>query len=56
MAALELLKITRGIDSRVEGVDKRVQVLHSKVGGVDDQMRSVDGRVGLVIEGIFISP
>jgi hypothetical protein len=53
MAASELLKITRGIDSKVEGVDKRVQVLHSKVGGVDDQVRSVDGRVGLVIKGIY---
>ena len=42
MAASELLKITRGIESKVDSVD--------------DQVRSVDGRVGSVIKGILFSP
>ena len=42
MAASELLKITRGIKSKVDSVD--------------DQVRGVDGRVGLVIKGTLFSP
>ena len=42
MAASELLKITRGIESKVDSVD--------------DQVRSVDGRVGLVNKGILFLP
>ena len=42
MAASELLKITRGIESKVDSVD--------------DQVRGVDGRVGLVIKGILFLP
>ena len=42
MAGSELLKITRGIESKVDSVD--------------DQVRGVDGRVGLVIKGILFLP
>ena len=42
MAATELLKITRGIDDKVEGVDERV--------------KGVDSRVGSVMKGEFYPP
>ncbi|KAF8260076.1 hypothetical protein EI94DRAFT_938712 [Lactarius quietus] len=37
MAAAEVLKITRGIDSKVEGVDEMVQDIDTKVEGIDDK-------------------
>jgi archaellum component FlaC len=45
MAAIEALKITRGIDHKVEGVDERVQNVDTKVEVVDNKMRAVDCRV-----------
>ena len=51
MAAMEVLKITRGIDDKVEGVDERVQNVDTKVEVIEDKVRSVDSRVGSVIKG-----
>jgi archaellum component FlaC len=58
MAAVEALKITRGIDDKVEGVDSKVQDVDSKVQGVDSKLQGVDSKVqgvdhkvGSVIEG-----
>jgi hypothetical protein len=51
MAAIEVLKVTRGIYDKVEGVDERVQNVDTKVEVIEDQVRSVDGRVGSVIKG-----
>ncbi len=47
MAAIEALKITRGIDDKVEGVNKRLQDVYVKVEQVDEKVVGV----GSVIEG-----
>jgi archaellum component FlaC len=41
MAAAEALKITRGIDDKVEGVDERVKNVDTKVEGIDHKVCSV---------------
>ncbi|KAI9455249.1 hypothetical protein BJY52DRAFT_1151868 [Lactarius psammicola] len=65
MAAAELLKITRGIDNRVEGVqenlegvDQRIQIVDLKVQGIDgkmqgieDKLQDVGDKVSSVLEG-----
>ena len=44
MAAAEALKITRGIDNKVNDIDDKVE-------RVDDRVKGVDHKVGSVIEG-----
>ena len=57
MAAIEVLKITRGIDDKVEVVDARVQNVDMRVEGIDDKVRGIDGRVGAVSKGeLFFHP
>jgi hypothetical protein len=51
MAAIEVLKITRGIEDKVVGVDERVQKVDTKVEVIEENVRSVEGRVGSVIKG-----
>ena len=51
MAAAEALKITRGIDDKVEGVDERVKNVDAKVEGIDDRVQGVAHKVGSVITG-----
>jgi hypothetical protein len=41
MAAAEALKLTRGIDDKVEGVDERVKNVDTKVEGIDHKVCSV---------------
>ena len=45
MAAAEALKITRGIDDKVEGIDGKVKNVDTKVKGIDDMVRGVDSKV-----------
>ncbi|KAH9031833.1 hypothetical protein EDB84DRAFT_164236 [Lactarius hengduanensis] len=52
MAAVEALTITRGIDDKVDSVDKRVQRVDTKVEGIDDRVRSVDNKVGSVTQDV----
>jgi len=65
MAAAELLKITRGIDigvkgvqENLEGVDQKIQTVDLKVQDIDDKMQSVEDKlqgvgdkVSSVVEG-----
>ena len=58
MAAAEALKITRGIDDKLEGVvgrvkkvDTKVEGIEDKVQGIDSKVKDVDHRVGSVIQG-----
>ncbi len=52
MAAIEALKITRGIDDKVEGVNERLQDVYVKVEQVDEKVEGV----GSVIEGGLCLP
>ena len=45
MAAAELLKITHGVDSKVEGIDNRMKGVDERVQGVDDKVQEVGNRV-----------
>ena len=67
MAAAEALRITRGVDKKVEvvnqkvdDIDERVQIVDMKVEGIDNQVRGIDSKiqgvddkVGSVIQGEF---
>ena len=55
MAAAEALKITRGIDDKVEGVDERVKNVGTKVEGIADEVHGVDHKVSSVIQGEFFA-
>jgi len=50
MAAVEALKISRGIDYKVQGVDNRLKEVDERVGFVGGRLKSVDEKVGLVVE------
>jgi prophage DNA circulation protein len=45
MAAAEILKVTRTVDKRVEGVADMVAGVDDRVASVDDRVASVDDRV-----------
>ena len=53
MAATEALKITRGIDEKVEGVDERMKKVDTKVEAIDGKVQGVDDKVDSVIQGEF---
>ena len=44
LAAMQVLKATRGIDDRVRGVDDRVA-------GVDGRVKAIDDKVTKIIDG-----
>ena len=61
MAAAEILKVTRTVDKRVEGVadmvagvDDRVASVDDRVAGVDDRVASVNDRVVAVDDGVKV--
>ena len=61
MAAAEILKVTRTVDKRVEGVadmvagvDDRVASVDDRVAGVDDRVASVNDRVIAVDDGVRV--
>jgi hypothetical protein len=47
MAAAEALKISRGIDYKVDNISGKVE-------GVDDRVKGVDRKVGSVMEGVLV--
>jgi hypothetical protein len=48
MAAAEILKVTRTVDKRVEGVADTVAAIDTRVAGIDDRVAGVDDRVASV--------
>jgi hypothetical protein len=61
MAAAEILKVTRTVDKRVEGVadmvagvDDRVASVDDRVAGVDDRVASVNDRVVAVDDSVKV--
>ena len=61
MAAAEILKVTRTVDKRVEGVadmvagvDDRVASVDDRVAGVDDRVASVNDRVVAVDDNVKV--
>jgi hypothetical protein len=48
MAAAEILKVTRTVDKRVEGVADTVVAIDNRVAGVDNRVVSVDDKVVVV--------
>jgi hypothetical protein len=54
MAAAEILKVTRTVDKRVEGVADTVVAIDNRVAGVDDRVASVNDRVVSVDERVKV--
>ena len=54
MAAAEILKVTRAVDKRVEGVVDMVAGVDDRVAGVDDRVASVNDRVVAVDDGVKV--
>ena len=54
MAAAEILKVTRAVDKRVEGVVDMVAGVDGRVAGVDDRVASVNDRVVAVDDGVKV--
>ena len=61
MAAAEILKVTRTVDKRVEGVadmvagvDDRVASVDDRVAGVDDRVASVNDRVVAIDDSVKV--
>ena len=52
MATAQGLRATHEVDSKVQGVDDKVQDVNKKVQGVEDIVRDVDNKIDVVIDGV----
>ena len=52
MASAELLKMTHGVDDRVNGVDGKVQDVRSDVHDVDRRMQTIGGNISSRVQAV----